>query len=78
MSMLLQRNPDRHVFSKHHSGNPVRKSSATWECNTDILHGISADRLTTQGFGETRPIDTNRTPVGRAKNRRVEFHIEKD
>ena len=28
-----------------------------------------------QGFGETRPVDTNRTPTGKAANRRVEFHI---
>ncbi|MCB9688601.1 MAG: OmpA family protein [Alphaproteobacteria bacterium] len=39
--------------------------------------GIAADRLESQGFGETRPIDTNRTPSGRARNRRVEFHIVK-
>jgi outer membrane protein OmpA-like peptidoglycan-associated protein len=40
-----------------------------------IKHGIDASRLTSVGYGETRPIDTNRTPAGRARNRRVEFHI---
>lgn len=39
--------------------------------------GIDRGRLTSTGLGETKPIDTNRTPAGRAKNRRVEFHIEK-
>jgi outer membrane protein OmpA-like peptidoglycan-associated protein len=34
---------------------------------------ISQSRLTSQGFGETRPIDTNKTDEGRAANRRVEF-----
>ena len=37
--------------------------------------GIEARRMSTEGFGETRPIDTNRTPGGKANNRRVEFHI---
>lgn len=37
--------------------------------------GIEAARLESVGYGETRPVDTNRTEPGRAKNRRVEFHI---
>ncbi|MCB9593568.1 MAG: OmpA family protein [Sandaracinaceae bacterium] len=35
--------------------------------------GISSGRLTARGYGETRPIETNRTDAGRATNRRVEF-----
>ncbi|MDP2657643.1 MAG: OmpA family protein [Candidatus Deferrimicrobium sp.] len=35
--------------------------------------GIDPLRLTTKGFGDTMPIDTNKTPEGRANNRRVEF-----
>lgn len=38
--------------------------------------GIDRDRLQAVGRGELEPIDTNRTPTGRARNRRVEFHIE--
>ncbi|MEZ4237139.1 MAG: OmpA family protein [Myxococcota bacterium] len=38
-------------------------------------HGIDPARLESEGYGETRPIDTNRTPNGRARNRRVEFRI---
>jgi len=41
-----------------------------------VQHGITASRLTSQGFGFDRPIDTNETPEGRKNNRRVEFHIE--
>lgn len=34
---------------------------------------IAGNRMTSRGYGETRPIDSNRTEVGRAANRRVEF-----
>jgi OOP family OmpA-OmpF porin len=37
--------------------------------------GIDASRLEAQGFGDTRPLDDNRTPAGRAKNRRIDFVI---
>lgn len=37
--------------------------------------GIAAARILTQGMGINDPIDTNETPEGRAKNRRVEFTI---
>ncbi len=35
--------------------------------------GIAAGRLTATGFGETKPIETNDTIEGRARNRRVEL-----
>jgi OmpA-OmpF porin, OOP family len=34
---------------------------------------VDASRLTTQGMGATKPVDSNDTPQGRAQNRRVEF-----
>ncbi len=34
---------------------------------------VDAGRLTTNGLGATKPIDSNDTPQGRAQNRRVEF-----
>lgn len=33
--------------------------------------GVAAERLNAVGYGETQPIDTNRTKAGRANNRRV-------
>ena len=40
--------------------------------------GVDRSRLTSVGHGETKPIDTNRTPEGRQRNRRVEFHIVRE
>jgi len=37
--------------------------------------GVDAKRLTTAGFGETRPVASNKTSAGRAENRRVEILI---
>ncbi|MCK4344617.1 MAG: OmpA family protein [Bacteroidales bacterium] len=35
--------------------------------------GISENRLKTKGLGESKPVDENSTPEGKANNRRVEF-----
>ncbi|AKT39757.1 OmpA family protein [Chondromyces crocatus] len=40
-----------------------------------INRGVERQRLTSKGFGSTRPLDSNDTEQGRQRNRRVEFHI---
>ena len=40
-----------------------------------VQNAVSADRLEAEGYGLTRPIETNDTDAGRAANRRVEFNI---
>lgn len=37
--------------------------------------GVEESRLTSAGFGESKPLESNATPDGRANNRRVEFVI---
>ena len=39
--------------------------------------GVSSRRVSVRGFGETRPIASNDTASGRARNRRVEVIIER-
>jgi outer membrane protein OmpA-like peptidoglycan-associated protein len=40
-----------------------------------VQKGISKERLTTKGYGDTLPIATNDTEEGRAENRRTEFKV---
>jgi outer membrane protein OmpA-like peptidoglycan-associated protein len=40
-----------------------------------VLKGVTAERITVEYKGYTEPIDSNATPEGRAKNRRVQFKV---
>ena len=42
-----------------------------------ITNGVASSRLSSTGFGESKPIDTNNTRAGRANNRRVEINLVK-
>ena len=41
-----------------------------------ISQGIPAANVSAKGFGDTRPVASNDTPEGRAKNRRIEITIQ--
>lgn len=43
-----------------------------------IAQGCNSEMLTTKGYGQTRPVATNKTVEGRQKNRRVEIRFLKD
>ena len=43
-----------------------------------IENGIASDRLMSTGFGETKPIVSNKTAKGKAQNRRVEVKLIKE
>lgn len=42
-----------------------------------VAQGISADRITVEGYGSANPVESNDTPEGRAANRRIEVRIVK-
>jgi chemotaxis protein MotB len=57
---------------------------SNWELSTaratDVVRylaaqGVPKNELSAQGFGDSRPVASNDTPQGRAKNRRVEIII---
>lgn len=42
-----------------------------------IIQGVPAEKLTSQGLGESKPMADNGTDAGRAQNRRVEIHVDR-
>jgi outer membrane protein OmpA-like peptidoglycan-associated protein len=42
-----------------------------------VAHGVAANRLTSQGYGETQPVDRRHTEAAWALNRRVAFVLRK-
>lgn len=42
-----------------------------------VSQGVQSSRLSSQGYGESQPVASNKTEEGRAENRRVEFKVIK-
>ena len=40
-----------------------------------VAHGVAQTRITATGYGGTKPVASNTTEDGRAKNRRIEFRV---
>ena len=41
-----------------------------------VAHGVPKERMTSKGFGEAQPLESNATVAGRETNRRVEFLLK--
>jgi outer membrane protein OmpA-like peptidoglycan-associated protein len=53
-----------------------RRAEAVVESLTKAKVGIGSAKLTAVGYGASKPVDSNDTPEGRAKNRRIEFVVK--
>lgn len=53
----------------------LSESRANSVVNYLVTQGVGVERLTAKGMGETSPIASNQTSVGRAANRRIEFIV---
>jgi outer membrane protein OmpA-like peptidoglycan-associated protein len=81
---VLSNNPNVNVFvightdhvgsdSYNHSLGLRRAQAVVREL---VKNGVSPSRLNEDSRGETEPIDNNQTSAGRARNRRVEIHVD--
>ena len=79
---ILRRHPDWKLSIDGHTDNIAsdtfnldlsQRRAAAVKIALVASFGIKADRLATAGHGKSSPIDTNETPEGRARNRRVEL-----
>jgi OOP family OmpA-OmpF porin len=65
-----------HTDSTGNAGHNLDLSKRRAEAVKAVLvsqFAVDANRLTTDGLGASKPMDSNDTPQGRAQNRRVEF-----
>ncbi len=79
--LILKKNPDLKVQIDGHTDNvgsaaynmtlSLKRAEAIKEFF--VSRGINPERLSTKGFGFTKPSASNNTEKGRVKNRRVEF-----
>ena len=65
------------ISSMYRADNEGQSSSFYKPKEHLIEHGIDAFRLSALGYGEAKPIDSNKTRKGRANNRRVEINLAK-
>jgi outer membrane protein OmpA-like peptidoglycan-associated protein len=73
-------NIEGHTDSTGSEANNQKLSESRASSVKDYLvkNGIEAGRLSSKGYGESKPIDSNKTRAGRANNRRVEINLNKD
>lgn len=80
---ILKANPSLNILIAGHTDNignttnnqTLSENRAKAVMNYLIEKGIPAERLSAKGYGASKPIQSNETEEGRAKNRRTEIEI---
>lgn len=80
---FLQENPTVRIEISGHTDNTgqpaynqkLSENRALAVYNYLIANGINQARISSRGYGHTRPVATNDTPEGRQQNRRIEFRV---
>lgn len=82
LATILKQNPEVAIRIEGHTDN-VGSSENNLKLSKEraasvraflISKGIDPGRITSEGFGDTRPLMSNDTEEGKSKNRRVEVH----
>ena len=85
LASLLRLKPDYKLVVSGHTDN-VGNAASNKKLSENraksvktylVGKGVDAAQITTEGFGSARPVADNKTPEGKAKNRRVELKITK-
>ncbi|RJP73542.1 MAG: OmpA family protein [Candidatus Abyssobacteria bacterium SURF_17] len=84
VAQVLKRYPEFIVIVEGHTDSRGEESYNQWLSErrsrivADVFVGAGLDptRIQVVGYGESRPLTTNRTSEGRQQNRRVELHIK--
>lgn len=71
LNVEIQGHTDSQGSSNYNMGLSDRRANSVMKYF--ISRGIDGSRLSANGYGESRPIDSNSTSSGRANNRRVEL-----
>jgi len=81
----LKSQPEHHFTIEGHTdstgSDPVNRDLSARRANAVrdylVVHGVSADAISAEGMGSTRPVADNKTTEGRAMNRRVEIIVDR-
>lgn len=84
ITRVMQENPSYKLIISGHTDNvgsdqtnmTLSKNRADAVANYLITKGITPLRISSAGYGESTPVDSNATAAGRTRNRRVEFKVE--